>query len=232
MKAAVQQPRHPLQPLSQHHLTQHRLQIQLRQLKLIGGLSGNEQTIAAIDSEQSSSSNGNVGNAPSSDSESHFCVRRICGMDEPDILLESSDEAALGNRKRGEMNQSENSLDSSASSSEAMVPLTVSQAVINKLLLDSSDWANEESVLASIKRESLCNARYKSLAIIQPKVLAHLLMKSQEVQFEKEKLALARFKAQEAMEKDYSTRLGKLYVEHKEKTVIQTAETAPAGLMC
>ena len=80
-------------------------------------------------------------------------------MDEPDILLESSDEAASGNRKRGEMNQPESSLDSSASSSEAMVPLTISQAVINKLLLDSSDWANEESVLASIKRESLCNAR-------------------------------------------------------------------------
>jgi hypothetical protein len=104
-----------------------------------------------------------------------------------------------------------------------MIPLTVSQAVINKLLLDSSDWANEESVLASIKKESLCNPRYKSLAI-QPKELAHLLMKSQEVQFEKEKLALAIFKAQEAMEKDYSTRLGKMYVEHKEKTVIQTAE--------
>jgi hypothetical protein len=144
-------------------------------------------------------------------------------MDEPDILLESSDEAALGNRKRSEMNQPESSLDSSASSSEAMVPLTISQAVINKLLLDSSDWANEESVLASIKRESLCNARYKSLAI-QPKVLAHLLMKSQEVQFERERLALARFKAQEAMEKDYSTRLGTMYVEHKEKTVIQTTE--------
>jgi hypothetical protein len=217
-KAAVRQPRHPLQPLSQHHLV-------IDSITTIetGGLSGNEQSIAAIDSEQSSSSSGNVGNAPSSDSESHFCVRRICGMDEPDILLESSDEAASGNRKRGEMNQPESSLDSSASSSEAMVPLTISQAVINKLLLDSSDWANEESVLASIKRESVCNARYKSLAI-QPKVLAHLLMKSQEVQFEKERLALARFKAQEAMEKDYSTRLGKMYVEHKEKTVIQTAE--------
>ncbi len=104
-----------------------------------GGLSGNEQSIAAIDSEQSNASDGNVGNVPSSDLESNFCVQRICGMDEPDILLDSSDDAALGNRKRGEMNQPENSLDSSASSSEAMVPLTVSQAVMNKLLLDSSD---------------------------------------------------------------------------------------------
>ena len=185
-----------------------------------GGLSGNEQSIAEIDRKQASSSKGNVGKA-SSDSESGFCVR----MDGPDVLFESSDEAAARNPNRDGIfqRQPESSLDSSASSSEAMVPLTVSQAVINKLLLDSSDWANEESVLASIKKESLCNARYKSLAI-QPKVLAHLLMKSQEVQFEKEKLALARFKSQEAMEKDYSTRLGKMYVEHKEKTVIQTAE--------
>ncbi len=154
---------------------------------------GNEQSIAAIDGEQTSSSKGNVGNAASSDSESHFCVRKFCRMDESDILFESSDEAAVRNRNREGINQPESSLDSSASSSEAMVPLTVSQAVINKLLLESSDWANEESLLASIKKESLCNARYKSLAI-QPKVLAHLLMKSQEVQFEKEKLALARFK--------------------------------------
>ncbi len=188
-----------------------------------GGLSGNEQSIAAIDGEQTSSSKGNVGNAASSDSDSRFCVRKFCQMDESDILFDSSDEAAVRKRNHDGINQPESSVDSSASSSEAMVPLTVSQAVINKLLLDSSDWANEESVLASIKKESLCNARYKSLAI-QPKVLAHLLMKSQEVQFEKDKLALARFKAQEAMEKDYTLRLGKMYVEHKEKTVIQTAE--------
>ena len=157
------------------------------------GLSGNEQSIAEIDRKQASSSKGNVGKASSSDSESGFCVR----MDGPDVLFESSDEAAARNPNRDGIfqHQPESSLDSSASSSEAMVPLTVSQAVINKLLLDSSDWANEESVLASIKKESLCNARYKSLAI-QPKVLAHLLMKSQEVQFEKEKLALARFKSQ------------------------------------
>ncbi len=42
-----------------------------------GGLSGNEQSIAAIDGEQASSSNGNVGNAASSNSESHYCVRKF-----------------------------------------------------------------------------------------------------------------------------------------------------------
>ncbi len=168
-----------------------------------GGLSGNEQSSAAIDSgaeEHSSAADDNVGIAPSSESDADFSVRRRCGMDEPDIPL-----------------------DSSASSSEAMVPLTVSQAVINKLLLDSGDWANEESALASIKKAALCDARYTPLAILS-KVLAHLLLKSQEVQFDKEKLALARFKSQEAMEKDFSTRLGKMYVEHKEKTVLQTVE--------
>ncbi len=46
-----------------------------------GGLSGNEQSIAAIDGEQASSSNGNVENSASSDSESHFCVRKFCEMD-------------------------------------------------------------------------------------------------------------------------------------------------------
>jgi hypothetical protein len=120
-------------------------------------------------------------------------------LDEPDILL-----------------------DSSYSSSEAIVPLTVSQAVINKPLLDSSDWADEDSVLASIENAALCDARYKPLAIL-PKVLANLLMKSQDVHYE-ERLALARFKAQEAMEVDFNKRLGNMYVEHKEKTVQATAE--------
>jgi hypothetical protein len=53
--------------------------------------------------------------AASSSSDADFSVRRRCQMDEPDIPLESF-----------------------TSSSEAMVPLTVSQAVINKLLLDAS----------------------------------------------------------------------------------------------
>jgi hypothetical protein len=100
----------------------------------IGGLSGNEQSSAAIDSgvdEQSSATDDNVGIAASSESDAEISVRKRCGMDEPDIPL-----------------------DSSARSSDTMVPLTVSQAVINKLLLDSSDWADEDSVLVSIKKSS------------------------------------------------------------------------------
>ena len=80
------------------------------------GLSVNEQSIAEIDRKQASSSKGNVGKASSSDSESGFCVR----MDAPDVLFESSDEAAARNPNRDGINQlqPESSLDSSASSSE------------------------------------------------------------------------------------------------------------------
>ncbi len=124
----------------------------------------------SIDSEVVGSNNSTRSEKANSDTE--YDVRKICGMDEPDIKLETPDASSSSNTARSSSN--------SPSSSEASKPVVISQAVITKLLLESGTWFDEEGVLLAMKTAGLSDfsgPRAKPVAIL-PKTLAGLIFKS------------------------------------------------------
>jgi hypothetical protein len=114
----------------------------------------------------------------------------------------------------------------SASSSEATKPVVIYQAVITKILLESGTWFDEDGVLLSMKSAGLSDfsgPRAKLVAMF-PKTLAGLIFKSKATFYDKQQVALARIKNEEAAEENYNKRLGKLYVEHARKTNLAEQE--------
>ena len=170
----------------------------------------------SIDSEVVGSNNGVRSEKADSDSDND--VRKVCGMNEPDIKLETSDPSSSSNNSSRSSN--------SASSSDGTKPLVISQAAITKLLLESSSWLDEDAVLLSMKSAGLndfSGPRAKPVAIL-PKTLAGLIFKSKATFYDKQQVALARIKNEEAAEENYNKRLGKLYVEHSRKTNLAEQE--------
>jgi hypothetical protein len=139
-------------------------------------------------------------------------------MYEPDIKLEVPDASSSSTTASSSSN--------SASSSEGSKPVVISQAAITKLLLESGNWFDEDGVLLSMKSAGLndfTGPRAKPVAIL-PKTLAGLIFKSKATFYDKQQVALARIKNEEAAEENYNKRLGKLYVEHTRKTNLAEQE--------
>ncbi len=142
----------------------------------------------------------------------------MCGLYEPDIKLETPDASISSTTS--------SSSSSSAISSERTKPVVISQTAITKLLLESGTWFDEDGVLLSMKAAGLNNfsgPRAKPVAIL-PKTLAGLIFKSKSTFYDKQQIALARIKNDEAAEENYNKRLGKLYVEHTRKTNLAEQE--------
>jgi hypothetical protein len=182
------------------------------------GSSGSEVNSlrGSIDIEVVGPNNGARSEKANSDSE--YDVRKVCGIDEPDIKLETPEASGSSNTTSSSSN--------SASSSEGAKPLVISQATITKLLLESGTWLDEDAVLLSMKSTGLndfSGPRAKPVAIL-PKTLAGLIFKSKATFYDKQQVALARIKNEEAAEDNYNKRLGKLYVEHTRKTNLAEQE--------
>ena len=164
----------------------------------------------SIDGEVVDPNNSTKSEKANSDTE--YDVRKVCGMHEPDIKLESPETCSSSNTASSSSN--------SASSSEGSKPVVISQAAITKLLLESTNWFDEDGVLLSMKSAGLndfTGPGAKPVAIL-PKTLAGLIFKSKATFYDKQQVALARIKNEEAAEENYNKRLGKLYVEHTRKT--------------
>ena len=160
------------------------------------------------------SNSAEVGN----DDDWSYDVRTVCGMDQPDIKLESS-----GNSSSAQTSRSSNN---TASSSESSRPMLISQAVITKLFLESRSWGDEDNVVQSMRAAGLSDpsgTRARPVAI-HPRTLAGLLFKSKSTFYDKEQLALARIKNEQDAEENYNKRLGKLFVEHSRKVKLAEQE--------
>ncbi len=170
----------------------------------------------SIDSEVVGPNNGAISEKANSDTE--YDVRKVCGLDEPDIKLETPDASSSSSTA--------SSSSSSGSSSEGTKPVVISQTAITKLLLESGTWFDEDGVLLSIKAAGLndfSGPRAKPVAIL-PKTLAGLIFKCKATFYDKQQVALARIKNEEAAVENYNKRLGKLYVEHTRKTNLAEQE--------
>ena len=154
----------------------------------------------------------------SSEGDSEYDVRKVCGVYEPDIKLESPDtESSSATTSRSS---------NTASSSESSKPVLISQAVITKLLRESQSWSDEDGVVQSMKSAGLSDSsgpRAKPVAIL-PKTLAGLMFKSRGTFYDKEQLAMARIKNEQEAEANFNKRLGKLYVDHNRKVKVAEQE--------
>ena len=154
----------------------------------------------------------------SSEGDSEYDVRKVCGVNEPDIKLESPDtESSSATTSRSS---------NTASSSESSKPVLISQAVITKLLRESQSWSDEDGVVQSMKSAGLSDSsgpRAKPVAIL-PKTLAGLMFKSRGTFYDKEQLAMARIKNEQEAEANFNKRLGKLYVDHNRKVKVAEQE--------
>ena len=136
------------------------------------------------------SNSAEVGN----DDDWSYDVSKVCGMDQPDIKLESSGNSSSAQTSRSSIN--------TASSSESSRPMLISQAVITKLFLESRSWDDEDNVVQSMRAAGLGDSsgtRARPVAI-HPKTLAGLLFKSKSTFYDKEQLALARIKNEQDAE--------------------------------
>ena len=169
----------------------------------------------AVDSNHGAENSSSEGHGYSEDD-----VRKVCGMNEPDIKLESPDtESSSATTSRSS---------NTVSSSESSKPVLISQAVITKLLRESQSWSDEDGVVQSMKSAGLSDSsgpRAKPVAIL-PKTLAGLMFKSRGTFYDKEQLAMARIKNEQEAEANFNKRLGKLYVDHNRKVKVAEQELA------
>ena len=155
---------------------------------------------------------------PCDDDDWNYDVRKVCGMNEPDIKLDGSGSSSSAQTSRSSNN--------TASSSDSARPMLISQAAITKLFLESRSWVDEENVVHSMKAAGLSDssgARVRPVAIL-PKTLAGLLFKSKGTFYDREQLALARIKNEQDAEENYNKRLGKLFVDHSRKVKLAEQE--------
>ena len=177
-------------------------------LKLSGSETNSLRDFLEESRSQESSSEGN----------SDYDVRKVCGMDEPDIKLESQD--------AGSSSATTSRSSNTASSSESSKPVLISQALITKLFLESQSWSDEDGVVQSMKSAGLSDSsgpRAKPVAIL-PKTLAGLMFKSRSTFYDKEQLVMARIRNEQDAEANYNKRLGKLFNDHNRKVKVAEQE--------